>query len=197
MIRSRRKGERFAETIFQLEDEQMRLKREKLIAGAFALAVALALTVVGFARQEGQRGFGPPPPPPPGEHGRGGPHGGALGPLARELDLTDAQKAQIKQLTDAFEESTKSLHEQMFKSGGGPLEGLKDGAFDEAGVRAAAQSRAAIQVELEVAHARLMSQIYALLTDAQKAKVAELRQQFQQRRPGPPPPPAEGAPNMR
>lgn len=171
----------------------MRVKREKLIAGAFALAVALALTVVGFARQEGPRGFGGPPP---GERGRGGPRGGGLGPLARELNLTDAQKAQIKQLTDAFEESTKSLHEQLFKTGGGPLEGLKDGAFDEAAVRAAAQSRAAIQVELEVAHARLMSQIYALLNAEQKAKLVELRQQFEQRRPGPPPPP-EDAPNMR
>ena len=175
----------------------MRSAKTKFIGGALVLAAALLITVVGFARQGGPGGFGGPPPPGgPGRHGPGGP-GGVLGPLARELDLTDAQKAQIKQIEDGFRESTRSLHEQLFKSGGGPLEGLKDGAFDEASVRAAAQARASIQVELEVAHARMLSQIYALLTADQKAKLAELRQQFEQgrRQPPPPPPGAEDVPN--
>lgn len=156
----------------------MRLAKTRLVGGTLALAAALTLTAVGFARQDGPRGFGGPPP-----HGRPGPGGprGGLGPLARDLDLSDAQQAQVKQITDSFEESTKALHEQLFKSGGGPLDGLKDGAFDEAAVRAAAQARANIHVELEVAHARMMSQIYALLTAEQKAKLAELRQRFEQR----------------
>ena len=174
----------------------MRTARTKLIGGALALAAALLVTAVGLARQDGPHGFGGPPPEGPGGPRRGGPGGpggpGGLGPLARELNLTDAQKAQIKQIEDSFRESTKSLHEQLFKSGGGPLEGLKDGAFDEASVRAAAQARAAIQVELEVAHARMMSQVYALLTAEQKAKLAELRQQFEQGRRQPPPPPPPG-----
>jgi protein CpxP len=172
----------------------MSVNKEKLIAGTVSLAVALTLTVVGFARQEGPRGFGGPLP---GGPGRGGPRGGGgLGPLARELNLTDAQKAQVKQITDGFQESTKSLREQLFKSDGGPFDGLKDGAFDEASVRAAAQARAAVEVELEVAHARMMSQIYALLTAEQKAKLAEVKQQFEQRRPGPPPG-DENVPNSR
>jgi periplasmic protein CpxP/Spy len=171
----------------------MRVTKTRLIVGALALMVGLMLSVVGFARQEGRQG------PPPGGHGRGGPGGpgGGLGPLGRELNLTDAQKAQIKQIEDSFRESTKSLHEQMFKQGGGPLDGLKDGAFDEAAARAAAQARANIQVELDVAHARMMSQIYALLTTEQKAKIAEMREQFKERRPMPPPPPgAEDVPNI-
>ena len=49
-----------------------------------------------------------------------------------------------------------------------------------------------MQVELEVAHAKMMSQIYALLTAEQKAKVAELKQRFAQRQPPPPPPPGDG-----
>ena len=167
----------------------MRSAKTKFVGGALAVAAAVLITVVGFARQGGPGGFGGPPPPGgPGRHGPGGP----LGPIARELDLSDAQKAQIKQIEDSFRESTKSLHEQLFKSGGGPLEGLKDGAFDEASVRAAAQARAGLQVELEVAHARMMSQIYSLLTAEQKAKLAELRQQFEQGRRQPPPPPPPG-----
>ena len=160
----------------------MRLKRTKLIAFALALAAALALTAVGFGRQEGHHG---PGGGPGGPHGpRGGSH---LEHLTRALNLTDAQKAQVKQIEDSLRESTKPLQEQLMKSGGGgPLDAFKDG-FDEAAVRSAAQARAAVHVELEVAHARAASQIYALLTAEQKAKLAELRQQFEQHRPGPPP----------
>jgi protein CpxP len=161
--------------------KKMRLKRTNLIAFAVALAAALALTAaVAFARQEDHHG-------PGGHGGPGGPHGGSIVEhLSRELNLTDAQKTQVKQIEDSLRESTKPLQEQLMKTGGGPLDGFKDG-FDEAAVRSAAQARAAIHVELEVAHARAMSQIYALLTTEQKAKLAELRQQFEQHRPGPPP----------
>ena len=172
----------------------MRTTRTKLLVGALAVASALLLTAVGFAQGGGPHGFGGPPHGGPHRGGPGGP-GGGLGPLARELNLTDAQKAQIKQIEDSFRESTKSLHEQLFKAGGGPLDGLTD-TFDESAARAAAQSRAAVQVELEVAHAKMMSQIYALLTADQKAKVAELKQKFAQRQP-PPPPPAEDVPDGR
>lgn len=147
----------------------MKLTKTKLIGGALALAAVLMLTMAGFAQQQG------------GPGGPGGPRGG-LGPLVRDLNLTDAQKAQVKQIVDSFEESTKTLREQLFKAGGGPFDELKDGAFDEAAVRAAAQARASIQVELEVAHARMMSQIYAILTPEPKAKLAERRQQFEQKR---------------
>ena len=105
-----------------------------------------------------------------------------LGHLSRALDLTDAQKAQVKQLEDGFKESTKGLREQLAQAGpGGPFEALKDGAFDEAAVRAAAQARANVHVELEVAHARLFSQVYAVLTAEQRAKLAELHQQMRGR----------------
>lgn len=163
--------------------KKMRLKKVKLAAFALAAVAGMALAAAAFPGQEGHHG-------PGGPHG---PHGGSIVEhLSRALDLTDAQKAQVKQIEDSLRESTKSLHEQLAKSGdgGGPLDGFREG-FDEAAVRSAAQARAAVHVELEVAHARAMSQIYALLTDAQKAKLAELRQQFQQRRPGPPPPPED------
>jgi protein CpxP len=162
----------------------MRLTRTKLIAFALALVAGLTLTAAVFARQEGHHG-GPHPGGPGGPHGGGG----MVEHLTRALNLTDAQKAQVKQIEDSLRESTKPLQEQLDKAGGGgPLDALKDG-FDEASVRSAAQARAAVHVELEVAHARAMSQVYALLTAEQKAKLAELRQQFEQRRPGPPPPP--------
>lgn len=166
------------------------MTRKRLIGGAVAFVAALLMSVAALGQHGGPGGHRGPGGP--GMHGG---HGGdLLGHFARELNLTDAQQAQVKQLVDAFHESKKGLHEQLMKTGpGGPFEGLKDGAFDEAAVRAAAQARANLHVEMEVGHARLMSQIYALLTPEQKAKVAELRQRHQQKRgPQPPPPGGEG-----
>ena len=174
----------------------MKMTRKRLIGGAVAFAAALLMSVAALGQHGGPGGHrGPGGPGGPGMHG--GPGGDLLGHFSRELNLTDAQQAQVKQLVDAFHESNKGLHEQLMKTGpgGGPFEGLKDGAFDEAAVRAAAQARANLHVEVEVAHARLMSRIYALLTAEQKAKVAELRQRHEQmleRRPAPPPPGGEG-----
>jgi Spy/CpxP family protein refolding chaperone len=159
----------------------MKMTKTKLrIGGALVFVAALTMAVAGFAQQGGARGFGGGGRHPGGaEHG--GPRGGGLlGPLARDLNLTDAQKTQIKTLTDGFEESAKSLREQLFAAGGSPFDGLTDGAFDETAARAAAQARASIHVELDVARARLMSQVYALLTAEQKTKLAELRRQFEQ-----------------
>jgi Spy/CpxP family protein refolding chaperone len=157
--------------------------RKKIGLVATLVGVMLILAaVVGFAQSGPQEG--PPRGGPRGERGfgpRGGGPGGPI-PFLRDLNLTDAQKAQVKQLVDNFEASTKELHEKMRSLRGGEMDALKDGSFDEAAVRSAAQARASIEVELEVARARMMSQVYAVLTAEQKAKLAERRQQFEQRR---------------
>jgi Spy/CpxP family protein refolding chaperone len=149
----------------------------------------LMLAVVGLSQQGGRRGSPdrggfPGGPGGPGRHGGPGGPGGrdGLGPLARDLNLSDEQKAQVKKITDSFEESTKALQEQMRSLHENERDGLKDGAFDEAAVRAAAQARANVQIELEVAHARMMSQVFAILTAEQKAQLAARRQEFEQRR---------------
>ena len=171
------------------KDEKMTKKR--IIGGAVALAAALMMTAAAFAQH------GPGGPHGPGGHGRhggpGGPGGSLLGHFSQVLNLTDAQKTQIKQLEDGFRESTKGLHEQLAQAGhGGPFEALNGGAFDEAAVRTAAQARANLHVELEVAHARFFSQVYAVLTAEQKAKLAELHKQMEERHKQGPPPPGAG-----
>lgn len=170
------------------------MTRKRIIGGVAAMAVALMMTAAAFAQHGGaHKGGGPGHRGGPGGHV--GPGGPLLGHLARALDLTDAQQAQIKQITDSFEANTRSLHEQLGRGGGGTFEGLGDGAFDEAAVRAAAQARAAVHVELEVAHAKMMSQVFAVLTPEQRAKAAELHRQHRERRgrrQSPPPAGGEG-----
>ena len=159
----------------------MKINWKKLsVVVALAGTLVLALAVVGFSHGGRHQG----PPPGGGFRGGPGPRDG-LGPLARDLNLTDDQKAQIKKITDSFEASTKDLHDQLrtlHQSEPDPM----SGTFDEVAVRATAEARAKVQVELEVARARMMSQIAGVLTAEQKAQLAAKRQQFE--RHGPPPP---------
>jgi Spy/CpxP family protein refolding chaperone len=172
---------------------------KKLAAAAFGAAVLLAATIVVFSQQP----QAPPPAPGPG-FGFGGPRGleGApgpgfrdvpgLGPLAQELNLTDDQKAQIQKIAESSRENEKALHEEMktlLDSHPNPM----NSEFNEAAVRAAAEARAKIQVEMEVSHARMMSQIAGVLTAEQKAQLAARREEM--RHTGPPaPPPLPGVP---
>ena len=159
----------------------MKLNWKKLTIASIAGLVVLAAAT--FALSQGPQG-----PPRGGGFPRGpGPHDG-LGPIARDLNLTDDQKAAIKKITESFRESDKALFDQLralHQSEPDPT----SGTFDEAAVRAAAEARAKVQIELEVSHAKMMSQIAAVLTAEQKAQLAARRQQFEQL--GPPPPPPE------
>jgi len=158
----------------------VKLNRKKFsVVAGFAGALLLTTAVVVFS--QGPQG----PPSGGGFRGGPGPRDG-LGPLARDLNLTDDQKAQIKKITDSFEAGTKDLRDQLrtlHQSEPDPL----SGTFDEAAVRAAAEARAKVQVELDVAHAKMMSAIASVLTAEQKAQLAAKHHQFE--RQGPPPPP--------
>jgi len=165
----------------------VKLNWKKLsIAGVAVFVLLIAAT---FALSQGPQG---PPPGPFGGGFRGGPGGPGgpregLGPFGRDLNLTDDQKAQIKTIQDSFRESDKALFDQMralHQSEPDPM----SGTFDEAAVRAAAEARAKIQIELEVSHAKMMSLIGAVLTADQKAQLTARRQQFERQGPPPPPP---------
>lgn len=158
-----------------------KVNKKKFIGVSFALTIALLVSaVVGFSQQGKQDGGNMDRG---GRHGRGHGRGGhdGFGRFARNLNLTDAQKAQMQQIADRHRESTRGLREQM--------RGLHrnspkadDGSFNEAAVRQEAQARANLMVELEVARARMMSEMFAVLTPEQKAQLAQQREAHKQRR---------------
>jgi periplasmic protein CpxP/Spy len=167
----------------------MRLKGKGKFVGGLVLAAGFMLTgVVGVAAQQeqGQEGRGRAERPlGQKEGGRGrrggfGPFGGRFG---AELNLTDAQREQLRQIEERYRASFKAQHEgrgqRQERGGYDPLAG---GVFDEAAVRAEAQARANAQVEREVAHARMMHEMYNVLTAEQKAQLTSARQQREQRR---------------
>jgi len=147
--------------------------KKKSSSIAIASAVLLMAAVAVFSQG--------PDRPPRGFPGGEGPRNG-IGFLLRDLNLTQDQKTQIKKITDSFEESTKSLRDQLktlHESEPDPF----SGTFDEATVRAAAEARAKVDIELSVARAQMMSQIAAVLTTEQKAQLAARRAEFARRLP--------------
>ncbi|HYX29330.1 MAG TPA: Spy/CpxP family protein refolding chaperone [Pyrinomonadaceae bacterium] len=179
----------------------MRIHWRNISLAAVAPAILLVAAAVVLSQQPRPArpgGFpgGPPPDgfqgPGPGRRGPGGPGGprevGPFGPFGRDLNLTDDQKAQLEKIHQSFQQGDQALHEQMrtlMEQQGDPF----SGQFNEATFRAAAEARAKIQVEMEVSHARMMSQMFGVLTDAQRAQLAAHRDQMKRQGPPPPPPP--------
>ena len=173
----------------------MKINRKKISISIVAATVLLMAAAVVLSQQPQEPPPGPGAPMGPGfRGGPGGPGGpgrhefGAFGPFGRELNLTDDQKAQIKKIQDSFRESDKALFDQLralHEKQGDPI----SGAFDEAAVRSAAEARAKIQVELEVSHAKMMSQVLGVLTAEQKTQLQAHHDQMKRMGPQPPPPP--------
>lgn len=116
-------------------------------------------------------------------HGRGG-HGGfehMLGFFTDYLDLTADQQAQAKQIVENGKTAMKPLFEQM-KSGHMQMRQLEEsGTFDEGKVRALASQQAQTMTEVIVQKAKIKSQLFAILTPDQKAKLQKFMEKRQQR----------------
>jgi periplasmic protein CpxP/Spy len=114
-----------------------------------------------------------------GRHGR---HSGwMLQRMAAELNLTEAQQAQIKNILQAEKAKTQPLRQQL-RQNRLAQDGNATGAFDEARVRAFADKQAQLMSDLTVERARAKSQIFAVLTPDQRQKAVALMQERQQRR---------------
>jgi Spy/CpxP family protein refolding chaperone len=150
--------------------------RRTLSASTFALAMA-ASTGAAFAE----------PPPEVGP-----PHGGCHHPrpmlmhVVHELDLSDAQKAQAKQLFEAERNTMRSQRDAMHSAHqafntatpGSDAFTAAEKTLEDAEANAA---RAHVQADAD-----LRTKFYALLTDAQKAKLTTLLAQTPTEPPGSP-----------
>lgn len=128
----------------------------------------------GAGNKDGKRGFG--------KRGHFGKRGGGHGMMLRGLDLTDAQKAQVKTIMQTSRESSKPLREQM-KANRQKLQTISDsGSFDQAQIQALADEQGRLTAQMIVEKEKVKSQVSAILTPEQKAKAAEMKAQFKQKR---------------
>jgi len=111
-------------------------------------------------------------PPPRHEHAWGM-HGHMMGFPFKQLDLSEAQREQVKALMQKEHPAMKPLMQQVH----GMQQQLKqysEGTYDEAKVQALVAQQAQTLVQLKVQETRIHSEIYQLLTPDQQAKLKEI-----------------------
>jgi protein CpxP len=153
-----------------------------LSALALATPVALAQTAGGeqsgqTERAERKRG---------GERGgrrghRGGKRGGHFGAL-RGVELTDAQKASLRQLRQSSRERTQPIREQLRAKRQELRQAQSGGTFNEALAAQKLTETAGLKAKLMAERFRLRQESLALLTPEQRTRLEQRRQQREQRR---------------
>ena len=150
-----------------------RIRRIVVTAGIVALMSGSAVAL--FA----QGGAGRPDRPfgPGGPGGRGFDAGFALG----QLNLSDAQKQQVRDIMQRHRQQSQPTMERLQQAIAAERAAINQVPVNEAAVRQAAAALAAIQADVAVDQARLHADVWNILTPDQQAKAKELEQQAQAR----------------
>jgi len=165
------------------------LKRIRL--AALGLVATVTLLAPAAYAQSPQTGGDTPAPGFRGRRGPGGPGMGMPGGLWSQLDLTDAQKAQLKQVRanhhDAIQQLSQQLatmHQQLNQQENGTT-------FDEDLATKQLIAMAGIEAKLMGERFKINQESMAILTPDQKTKLQQLQQQMKakwaERRAGQPP----------
>jgi protein CpxP len=147
----------------------------QVMSGALSLGLVAVLAVPVLAQGPDGRG--------PGKRGGFGrmAHGGAGLPL-RQLDLTDAQREQVRGIVTARSAEMKTIHEKLRTARTAEHAAVTRVPVDENEVRARVTETAAIQADLAVIRARMHEQVYQVLTPEQQQKAKTLQSERQKQR---------------
>lgn len=147
-------------------------KMKKYTIGFLVFAMVAISTVFAIAQKGGGDGW---------KGGRGGHHRGGFGRIAEKLNLTDAQKEQVKNIMEASRAKVQPLKESMKANRQKMDAATANGQFDEAAVAAIAQEQATIGAQLIVEKERAKSQMFQILTADQKAQFQQFEAQMKNR----------------
>ncbi len=139
---------------------------KRAIVAILAIAVLSVGAIVIFAQRSSHGG----------KHGGFGHRG--MGMIFKKLDLTEEQKAQAKEIVQAGFEKNKGVSEAMKANREKMKAATANGAFDGAVVSQIAAEQGQLSAQLIVEKERVKSQIFAILTDEQKAKAIELEKEL-------------------
>jgi Spy/CpxP family protein refolding chaperone len=98
--------------------------------------------------------------------------GGEMGFFAKYLDLTDAQRTQMKAVMHQEHATMKPLMQQVHQLNQ-QLKPYTEGAYDDVKVQALVAQQSQTLVQLKVHEARVHSELYQLLTPDQQTKMKE------------------------
>jgi len=132
-------------------------------------------------RGSGTMGRGMMGPGGPGfRGGPGGPFGMGGFPL-RGLDLTDAQREQVKAIMESHRDEQKAAGDKMMAARKALHEAIAAETFNEAAIRAAAGEVGAAEADAAVLQAKIHGEVFAILTPEQVKKAKELRSEMENR----------------
>ncbi len=97
--------------------------------------------------------------------------------MLRQLDLTDDQRAQVRQVMDSHRDELRAVGERVRAAHRAQNDAVNAAQFDEQVVRTRAAELAAVQADAAVLQAKVHSEVFAVLTPEQQAKAAELKAQ--------------------
>jgi periplasmic protein CpxP/Spy len=143
------------------------------------LLIAALAVVMGSAIARSQTTADTPPPPPSHTHGLGmGGH--RMEFFAKQLNLTDEQKSQMKAVMQKERPTIKPLMQQQHQIDL-QLRQYVQGPFDQAKVQALATQKAQIQAQLTVAETQVHNQLYQLLTPDQQSQLKQMEAKHEAR----------------
>ncbi|HEX8559756.1 MAG TPA: periplasmic heavy metal sensor [Pyrinomonadaceae bacterium] len=166
------------------------------VAGLSALAlsvpVALAQTAGGEQQGQGPQGERAERRGGKGErggrrHGRHGRHGGGGGRDfgvrgLRGVELSDAQKASLKQLRQGYRDRTQPVREQLRAKRQELRQAQSGTAFNESLAAQKLTETAGLKARMMAERHRLQQESLAVLTPEQRTQLEQRRQQREQRR---------------
>jgi Spy/CpxP family protein refolding chaperone len=146
-----------------------------------ALILTTVLAAGTAAVAQGPNGRGPdnggrPGPDGPGRDGRGG-----FGIVTRDLDLSDAQRQQIKAIVTKARADSRPLAERVRAASDAHRKAMTTLPVDESQIRVTMQALNTVQTDLAIARAHVRSDIFAVLTPDQQAKATAARERRQAR----------------
>lgn len=137
------------------------------------LIAALAL-LMGSAMAQSQSTEDTPPPPARHHHAMAmGMHGHGMGFFAKQLNLTDDQKSQMKAIMQKEHPAMKPLFQQQHQIDL-QLRQYVEGQFDQNKVQALALQKAQIQAQITMKETQIHNQLYQLLTADQQSQLKQL-----------------------
>ncbi len=114
----------------------------------------------------------------PGKHFDADKQGRMFERIAKRLDLTEEQQTAVEQLREQFRAEQKPLKEQL-KATRDELKGLSTvDNYDEDAVADLADQLGELTRDLAVGHASFRNQLQLLLTDEQRAQMAEFHEEM-------------------
>src|SRR6266404_6570062 len=158
-----------------------KLGKVKMLAIASLSAVALVASIAVAQSVKTDRGSGPRRQWR-GDGMKRGFHGN--GAFLNRLNLTDDQKAKLKQIRESFAERNKPLLEKLRAKRQELRQASEGGTFNEALANQKLTEMAGLQAKLMGERFKLHQEMESVLTAEQKAQLEQMKAQFKSHRGG-------------